>query len=79
MSDVRGKSATAVPRHVGGGDLFGPRRFISRSSIIRCAVALHAATTLASKGLGAANRLIVAGDTLKLRATSACASPLESR
>jgi hypothetical protein len=44
------------------------------------AVTLHAtATTLASKGLGAANRLIVACDTLKLRATSACASPLESR
>jgi hypothetical protein len=38
----------------------------------------HAATTLASKGLGAANRLIVACDTLKLRATSACASPLAS-
>jgi hypothetical protein len=36
----------------------------------------HAATTLASKGLGAANRLIVACETLKLRATSACASPL---
>jgi hypothetical protein len=38
----------------------------------------HAATTLASKGLCAANRLIVACDTLKLRATSACASPLAS-
>jgi hypothetical protein len=54
---------------------FGPRarlRFFS-------SVALpHAATTLASKGLGAANRLIVACDTLKLRATSACASPVAS-
>ena len=35
----------------------------------------HAAATLALKGLGAPSRLIVACDTLKLRATSACASP----
>jgi hypothetical protein len=50
-----------------------------RSPAVLSSVALpHAATTLASKGLGAANRLIVACDTLKLRATSACASPLAS-
>jgi hypothetical protein len=50
-----------------------------RGDSVLSSVALsHAATTLASKGLGAANRLIVACDTLKLRATSACASPFAS-
>jgi hypothetical protein len=49
------------------------------SPAVLSSVALpHAATTFASKGLGAANRLIVACDALKLRATSACASPSAS-
>ena len=53
--------------------------FSARETHPLSSVALpHAATTLASKGLGAANRLIVACDTLKLRATSACASPFAS-
>jgi len=39
----------------------------------------HRPAALASKGLGAASLLMVACDTLKLRATSACASPLQSR
>jgi hypothetical protein len=63
-------------------DLIPPKQVIlpPRSPSILSSFALsHAATTLASKGLGAANRLIVACDTLKLRATSACASPLASR
>ena len=48
-------------------------------SVLSSVALPHEATTLGSKGLGAVNRLIVACDTLKLRATSACASPLARR
>src|SRR5262249_52109340 len=45
----------------------------------RTPLALHWATAaLASKGLGAASLLIVACDTLKDRARSACTAPSES-
>jgi hypothetical protein len=72
LSDFSKKCAYGTPElgtglATGGyprGDL-APRS--PASSFIPLALP-HAATTLASKGLGAANRLIVACDTLKLRA-----------
>src|SRR5215813_13154768 len=66
---LRDSSAWRWPGYRGGPG--GP-------SVLSSVSLPHAATTLASKGLGAANRLIVACDTLKLRATSTCASPFAS-
>src|SRR5262249_30093086 len=47
-------------------------------SVLSSVALPHAATALASKGLGPPNRLIFACDTLNPRATSASASPLAS-
>src|SRR5262245_24985393 len=75
LSDFSKKCAYGTPE-LGAGLATGGAR--GGPSILSSVALPHAATTLASKGLGAANRLIVACDTLKLRATSACASPFAS-
>src|SRR5262245_56785850 len=75
LSDFSKKCACGTPQ-LGAGLAIGGAP--GGPSVLSSVALLHAATTLASKGLGAANRLIVACDTLKLRATSACASPFAS-
>ena len=67
LSDFSKKCASGTPE-LGAGLATGG---VPGDSVLSSVALSHAATTLAAKGLGAANRLIVACDTLKLRATSA--------